>query len=304
MRLTGMTLNAVVSVCCCASVPATMRAAVPAATPVEQAIQVTHGNNSDPSFSPDGRRMVVIATIAGREQLSTMDVGGSHEVRLTSAPFDHEDPAWSPDGRHIAFVSLEGSGEVIHMMNVDGSNDLALTPSSQRTIHPSWSSDSARIIYCTDDDLKPPKKNTSEIYVIEVASKKVTMLISGGTNTFPNWSPDGRHIAFRKMIGETNSEVFVANSDGSGETNLTNDPAFDGWPAWSPDGRWIAFASNRRGKNQEIHVMKSDGTEPRLVAESDGRATAPKWSRDGRRIYFSVCRGRELGCEIFVSPAP
>jgi TolB protein len=282
--------------CCCAGASA--------AAPIEKAVQVTHGNNSDPSFSPDGRRMVVIATVEGREQLSTMDVDGSHEVRLTSAPFDHEDPAWSPDGRHIAYVSLEGGREVIHTMKPDGSDDVALTPASQKTIHPSWSKDSNRIIYCTDDDLKPPKKNTSEIYVIEVASRKVTLLISGGTNTYPNWSPDERQITFRKMIGETNSEVFVAKSDGSGETNLTNDPTFDGWPAWSPDGRQIAFASNRRGKNQEIYVMKADGTEARLVAYTDGRATGPKWSKDGYKLYFSVCRGAELGCEIFVSPVP
>jgi TolB protein len=274
------------------------------ALPVEQAVQVTHGNYSDPSFSPDGRRMVVIATVGGREQLSTMDVDGSHEVRLTTAPYDHEDPAWSPDGRHIAYVSLEGGGEVIRIIDPDGSNDQSLTSASQRAIHPSWSKDSTRVIYCTDDDLKPPKKNTSEIYAIDIANKKTTMLISGGTNTFPNWSPDGRRIAFRKMIGETNSEVFVAKSDGSGETNLTNDPAFDGWPAWSPDGRQIAFASNRRGKNQEIYVMRSDGTDARLVAYTDGRATAPKWSKDGGKVYFSVCRGRELGCEIFFGPTP
>jgi TolB protein len=296
MRFVAISLVAAMSGCFCAGVCAALS--------VEKAIQVTHGNISDPSFSPDGKRMVVIATVEGREQLSTMDVDGSHEIRLTTAPFDHEDPAWSPDGKHIAYVSLENGGEVIHLMNVDGSNDLALTPSSQKTIHPSWSKDSSRIIYCTDDDLKPPKKNTSEIYVIDVASKKITSLISGGTNTYPSWSPDEQHIAFRKMIGETNSEVFVSKSDGSGEINLTNDPAFDGWPAWSPDGRQIAFASNRRGKNQEIYVMKSDGTEPRLVAYTDGRATAPKWSIDGGKVYFSVCRGRELGCEIFAGPVP
>ena len=40
-------------------------------------------------------------------------------------------------------------------------------------------------------------------------------MISGGVNTYPVPSPDGRSIAFRKML-DTNSEVFVANIDGSG----------------------------------------------------------------------------------------
>ena len=49
--------------------------------------------------------------------------------------------------------------------------------------------------------------------------------------------------------------------------------------------------------------MKADGSEVRLVAYTEGRATAPKWSKDGLKVYFSVCRGRELGCEVFYGPA-
>ena len=45
----------------------------------------------------------------------------------------------------------------------------------------------------------------------------------------------------RRMLPGSNSEVFVANADGSDARNLSNSPAFDGWPAWSPDDRQIAF---------------------------------------------------------------
>ena len=100
-------------------------------------------------------------------------------------------------------------------------------------------------------DLKPPKKNDSEIYSIDIATRKVTTLIAGGVNTYPVWSPDGKKLVFRRMIGETNSEVFVANADGSDARNLTNDPAFDGWPAWSPDGR------RSRSHRTEIAITKS-----------------------------------------------
>jgi TolB protein len=133
------------------------------------------------------------------------------------------------------------------------------------------------------------------------------MLISGGTNTYGSWSSDGRRIVFRKMVGESNSEVFAANGDGSGEKNLTNNPAFDGWPAWSPDGQRIAFASNRSGANKQIYdiyVMNADGTDVRMVAATGGRGTAPKWSTDGSKIYFPICGGKVRGCEIFVSSAP
>jgi TolB protein len=45
-----------------------------------------------------------------------------------------------------------------------------------------------------------------------------------------------------------NSEVFVANADGSGEVNVSKSPAFDGWPLWSPDGKLIVFSSNRQAR--------------------------------------------------------
>jgi TolB protein len=99
-----------------------------------------------------------------------------------------------------------------------------------------------------------------------------------------------------------NSEVFVANGDGSDPRNLSNHPAFDGWPAWSPDGKRIAFGSNRNA-NYQIFIMNADGTEPRLLANTEGRATEPRWSPDGRTVYFTVCKKVDFGgdCQVFVA---
>jgi TolB protein len=104
------------------------------------------------------------------------------------------------------------------------------------------------------------------------------------------------------MLGEMNSEVFIADADGSNVRNLTNHPAFDGWPAWSPDGTQIAFASNRNSSYQ-IFIMHRDGTGVRLLANTEGRATAPKWSTDGKHVYFPICRKVDFGsdCEIFAA---
>ena len=187
-------------------------------------------------------------------------------------------------------------------MNADGTNVDLLTPKEHNTIHPNWSADSNRVMYCTNDDLAPPKKNEAQINVVDLATKKITPLISGGINTYGSWSPDMKQIAFRKIIGEENSEVFVANADGSNPRNLSNNPFFDGWPAWSPDGRKIAFASNRRGHGYQIFVMDADGAKVRLIANTEGRGTAPRWSPDGKMIYFTNCVEKDYGtdCEILM----
>ncbi|MBS1803356.1 MAG: PD40 domain-containing protein [Acidobacteria bacterium] len=268
--------------------------------PLGLAYQFTHSDNSDLTISPDGKQLVVLSVIAGREQLVRMNIDRSNPVQITTDAADHEDPAWSPDGKKIAFVLIRDGREQIHLMSPDGTGIEPLAPADRKTIHPAWSSDSQSVLYCTDDDLHPPAKNDAEIYLINIASKKTTRLIAGGVNTYPSLSPDGSKIAFRRMVENTNSEIFVANSDGSAAVNITNSPAFDGWPAWSPKGTKIAFATNRGG-NHEIYIMSPDGTGVRKVASTEGRATAPKWSPDGTAIYFPNCwkSAYSYDCQVF-----
>ena len=267
-----------------------------------QARQVTRSITADPSLSPDGKRMVYLAVVAGVQQLFTAKVDGGDVRQITHEPFDHEDPAWSPDGRKIAYVSDAEGGQVITMMDPDGTRVEALSPRAAHAIHPSWAPDSASVLYCTTDDLDPPRKNESDIFRVDTKTRAITRLITGGINTYPVLSPDGKRIALRKIVDGSNSEVYVADADGSNLRNLTHDPAFDGWPAWSPDGRRIAFASNRGG-NQQIYVMDADGGHVTRVVHREGRATAPKWAPDGKALYFPICSKSDgvVGCEIFAA---
>src|SRR3954463_10522855 len=124
-------------------------------------VQITHAQNFDPFPSPDGKKLVFISMLSGKEQLFSMDVDGSNVVQLTRDDADHEDPAWSPEGTRIAFVLITRDRHSIAVMRTDGSNVEVLIPPEQNTIHPNWSADSKRVIYCTNDDLAPPKKNSA-----------------------------------------------------------------------------------------------------------------------------------------------
>ena len=271
--------------------------------PIARARQVTASYNLDLVPSPDGKRAVLIKIIGGREQLFTMNMDGSAETQITRDDADHEDPVWSPDGRKIAFVLVKGGKKVVTLISPDGSSAEAVTPPTQSAIHPSFTPDGRSILYCTDDDLRPPEKNEAEIYAIDLATKRIRTLISGGVNTFPVMSPDGTRIAYRKVIGDMNSEVFVANADGTNLKNLTNHHSWEGWPAWSPDGRTIAFSANRNAAWQ-IFLMNPDGSNLRLLAATEGRGTSPKWAPDGKAVFYTVCRNsqEQRGCEIMLAP--
>ncbi len=114
----------------------------------------------------------------------------------------------------------------------------------------------------------------------------------------PSWSPDGRRIAFARMVGAS-PDVFVANADGTDERQVTSDPAWDYEPAWSPDGTRIAFLTNRffdgMRSGAVVATVAPDGTGVERVTSERIVAGSPAWSPDGRWIAVSSTTGPAEG---------
>jgi erythromycin esterase-like protein len=234
---------------------------------------------SRPAWSPDGKRIVYVRREGQyNHDLFIMNVDGSGVYRLTTDGFAMEtEPAWSPGGKRIAFVSNQRSfyGASlfdIFLVAVDGSVSLRLTDSYESAVSAQESN---------------PDGEASGIDLPSV------------WNTSPSWSPDGRKIVFRSNR-DGNNEIYVMNTDGSGQINLTEHQASDTDPAWSPDGTKIAFVSDRSG-DEEIYVMELDGRKITQLTQSLDKDTYPSWSPDGRLIAFYS--RREGNFELFVMKA-
>jgi len=108
-----------------------------------------------------------------------------------------------------------------------------------------------------------------------------------GRNGCPSWSPDGEKIAFHSDRGGY-YEIYVMNADGSGQTRLTDNTAWDYTPSWSPDGEKIAFASGQVS-NFDIYVMNADGSGQTRLTNNLAWDYNPSWSLDGEKFALDTC---------------
>jgi Tol biopolymer transport system component len=104
--------------------------------------------------------------------------------------------------------------------------------------------------------------------------------------TWPTWSPDGMKIAYTSNAEDVFQDIWVMDADGTDQTRLTVNEAFDAFPEWSPDGSKIAFTSDR-DEVDDIWVMDADGSDPLRLTSGQGIDERPDWSPDGTRIVFS-----------------
>jgi Tol biopolymer transport system component len=95
--------------------------------------------------------------------------------------------------------------------------------------------------------------------------------------------------------------IFTVNADGTGETQLTQFPAFNARPLWSPSGEWIAFRSDYRKplNTYQLWTMSSAGGVLRLV--SDKVVGSFVWSGDGQKLLFET--GAELNRSVIMEVA-
>jgi Tol biopolymer transport system component len=92
-------------------------------------------------------------------------------------------------------------------------------------------------------------------------------------------------IAFNSRVDGI-PEIFVMNADGSGRTNLTNNPAEDFDADWSVDGRRLAFTTTRSGGG-DIYVMNPDGSGQTNLSDHPAYDLLPTFGPDGRIAFVS-----------------
>jgi Tol biopolymer transport system component len=228
-------------------------------------------------WSPDGSRIVFDRRTEEPPYLEVdvIDADGRGERRFA---VDASDPEWAPEGRRIAFMR-DGNLFVAEVATGTARRVTRHSARERVTFGGVWAPD-GRTLY-----FDKAAQNIRDLFTVDAAGRGLRRLtVSSSWDSYPNWSPDGRRIAFSR--GNPFGVLYVVNANGHGPRRL-GCPARASCdsPTWSPDGRRIVFMLRRAGP--QIAVVEASGARRRVLA----RGFDPAWSPDGRRILFSDQEG-------------
>lgn len=193
---------------------------------------------SGTAWSPDGSRIAFGKRTGGgtyADEIRIVNPDGSNSVTVANNVFDtNHKIAWAPNGSKLAFV---GTNRTIFVVNADGTG-LAKLPNPPANVNDlSWSPDGSRFAY--SDGANVFVMNADGTAQTNLTHAPIMVQGEPGGATFPRWSPDGTKLLFSGESNNFKN-VFVINADGTGMAPLiTLHQSMQ--PAWSPDGQKITF---------------------------------------------------------------
>jgi dipeptidyl aminopeptidase/acylaminoacyl peptidase len=181
------------------------------------------GVATKPSFSPDGRRLVVVRAVgdyesAGPVSTSLWIVGtdGSDRRRLTEEGLDN-DPAWSPEGEQIVFSEEDPSVQYasrLATVPVEGGEPRPLLPGAgARDIAPAWSPDGRRIAFVRTG-VEAAFEDAS-IWVLDADGSNAREIVPLPSAHSIDWLPDGKTLLVSSFAQE-DGKIAVVNIDNGG----------------------------------------------------------------------------------------
>jgi TolB protein len=290
-----------------------------------------------PSWSPDGRELVVTQTVrlAGALHTSLRIVDTvTGRVRTVPGTVGAVGPRWSPDGKLIAYATNEFPDYNLYVVSPDGSGRRGVGGNITGV---AWSPDGTRLM-----GFDQQEDSTAVVTVADGTEHTV-----GGYFNAAGWDPSSRWLVGTNSDGliaidpETEESrtivpegwalsvsdgaavfsdgriAFTATYHPYGDVSLFTAPATGGkatplghllgdHPAWSPSGRAIAYDMDGR-----IFVADAKGTHRRFVTTGSDPAWSPNGqklalTRAGRLIVVPVAGGQEQdiggGAEATWSP--
>jgi Tol biopolymer transport system component len=156
-------------------------------------------------------------------------------------------PSWLPDGKSVVVVdALAPGGNTLYRIDLESGDSTALTnPDEVFPGMPAVSPNGKFIAFAGQlNGGQKYDQTKNQIWLMPIGGGKPSS-ISAGQGRQPDWSPDGRWLAFASGRGDPAGRhaIFVVDHKGRHLTQLTEYAVNAQHPVWSPDGKWMVFAA-------------------------------------------------------------
>jgi imidazolonepropionase-like amidohydrolase/Tol biopolymer transport system component len=259
---------------------------------------------TQPRFSPDGRRIAFTSDRGGGDNIWIMNADGNDKRQLTKEDFRLlNQPSWSPDGRfivakkHFTTGRSLGTGEV-WLYHVSGGNGVALVkkPNEQHQKElgePIYAPNGKHIYYTRNTTPGPifqyAQDSNTQIFAIDrydLDTGEVEAIVTGvGGSVRPSPSPDGKLIAFVRRE-RARSKLYVKDLATGVERKVydaLDQDVQETWAVtgvypnmdWTPDSSSIVFWAG--GKLRKVELASGAATEiPFRVNDTRGVIDPPR----------------------------
>ncbi len=248
------------------------------------------GDDSMPSWAPDGSSIYFVRTVSGSGRWPAANVlrdyalttpivmnikadGSEEPVRVLSGRVNNDGRTWhawirepvvSPDGKTMAMVSdrPDPSKSDVVLQLYDLATKKSTVPKVAETPplghqDPAWRPDGKVLLYVRNN--RNGARGAPVISRLDVAKGKASALTGPGYLE-PAYSPDGRYVVATKTSSFGNDLVILDAANGRELQRLTNDGA--SWaPVWSPIGDSIAFL-HIEGQIVDLKLIRLEGDAP------------------------------------------
>jgi Tol biopolymer transport system component len=246
---------------------------------------------ADPAVAPGGGRLAY-GRATNAPDVFELDVA-THAVRqLTSLSCLEDFPDVAPDGRTLLFTSDRWGEAGLFTMPVAGGPWQRLSNPEGSATMGRWSPDGTQVAYgrTTADEVAVAVQAVGGLAV-----RKVVAVRRGGENVqAPEWSPDGRSLAFTRQSEARESTIQVVDLADGRVRDVAKPGGLVLFASWSPDGQRLAFQREAGGPRQIWSVPASGGEATEISRGNVRELSHPQWSPRDLGIILVVVDHKNL----------
>ena len=234
-----------------------------------------------------------------QRDISLLSTTENEDLPLVVHPANDVFPVWAPDNRHILFASdRSGTLDLWLIAVADGKAQGPPVPVKKDIgrFLPLGFTSSGAFFYGLRTGNEDAYVASIDPATGEAASSPAPVSrVFKGVNRSPDWSPDGRRLAYLTHVDTENqgleSRVISIRSEETGNEQQVGTPGLSylNWLRWSPDGCcFLVGGSDTDNFGGLYRVNAETGKTTQIVrgAYAPPRGYEGVWSADGKGIYY------------------